>query len=110
MDDKLAARLTEPEEEVPVAVAAKLTAEIDDARKRIDELNSAVAALSTRLRWLQIALAAALVIALAGFVLALLPNDRISWNMRGRIITNEDVAADRSDGSAPILRPALHNK
>jgi len=63
-DREKAAALVDPEEEITVAVAAKLTAELDEARKRIDALDSEVSSLSGRIRWLQIALAVSLVLAL----------------------------------------------
>jgi hypothetical protein len=68
--DRENAALVDPEEEVPVTVAAKLTAELDEARKRIGELDSQVSSLSSRVRWLQIALAISLVIAMVALALS----------------------------------------
>jgi serine/threonine protein phosphatase PrpC len=69
-DKENAAVLMDPEEEVTVAVAAKLTAELDEARKRIDALDSEVSSLTGRIHWLQIALAISLILALVALALS----------------------------------------
>ena len=58
------------EEEIPMAVAAKLTADLEEARKRINQLDSTVSSLSTRVRYLQIGILVALLFAVGSFALA----------------------------------------
>jgi serine/threonine protein phosphatase PrpC len=98
-----AAALMDPEEEVPVAVAAKLTAELDEARKRIDALDSEVSSLSGRIRWLQIALAISLVLALVALAFSAyrLPRSSAPPSTPAAAVSDQETPNDNPQKTEP---------